>query len=455
MANAKKTTGFFCQECGYESSKWMGQCPGCKSWNTLVEEPVKRISRASGISHGQTAAVPVPIQQIDLKQDDKILTGIGELDRVLGGGIVPGSLTLVGGDPGIGKSTLLLQVCYQLAQTGQKVLYISGEESARQIKMRADRIGKFAKELYVLCETNLDLIRDILEREKPVVAVIDSVQTMYRETVSSAPGSVSQVREATGLLLQLAKGSGIAIFIVGHVTKDGTVAGPRVLEHMVDTVLYFEGDRHVAHRLLRGVKNRFGATDEIGVFEMAENGLKEVTNPSEYMLNGRPQDAAGSVVSSVVEGTRPILLEVQALVCRSNFGIPRRQAAGTDFNRLNLLMAVLEKRVGLQISDHDAYVNLAGGMRITEPAMDLGIVLAVVSSFKNRAIDEHTLCFGEVGLSGEVRAVSMAEGRIKEAKKLGFTTCILPAANLVKMKKIEGIELLGVSNVQEAIELIQ
>lgn len=455
MANAKKTTGFFCQECGYESSKWMGQCPGCKSWNTLVEEPVKRISRASGISHGQTAAVPVPIQQIDLKQDDKILTGIGELDRVLGGGIVPGSLTLVGGDPGIGKSTLLLQVCYQLAQTGQKVLYISGEESARQIKMRADRIGKFAKELYVLCETNLDLIRDILEREKPVVAVIDSIQTMYRETVSSAPGSVSQVREATGLLLQLAKGSGIAIFIVGHVTKDGTVAGPRVLEHMVDTVLYFEGDRHVAHRLLRGVKNRFGATDEIGVFEMAENGLKEVTNPSEYMLNGRPQDAAGSVVSSVVEGTRPILLEVQALVCRSNFGIPRRQAAGTDFNRLNLLMAVLEKRVGLQISDHDAYVNLAGGMRITEPAMDLGIVLAVVSSFKNRAIDEHTLCFGEVGLSGEVRAVSMAEGRIKEAKKLGFTTCILPAANLVKMKKIEGIELLGVSNVQEAIELIQ
>lgn len=455
MANAKKTTGFFCQECGYESSKWMGQCPGCKSWNTLVEEPVKRISRASGISHGQTAAVPVPIQQIDLKQDDKILTGIGELDRVLGGGIVPGSLTLVGGDPGIGKSTLLLQVCYQLAQTGQKVLYISGEESARQIKMRADRIGKFAKELYVLCETNLDLIRDILEREKPVVAVIDSIQTMYRETVSSAPGSVSQVREATGLLLQLAKGSGIAIYIVGHVTKDGTVAGPRVLEHMVDTVLYFEGDRHVAHRLLRGVKNRFGATDEIGVFEMAENGLKEVTNPSEYMLNGRPQDAAGSVVSSVVEGTRPILLEVQALVCRSNFGIPRRQAAGTDFNRLNLLMAVLEKRVGLQISDHDAYVNLAGGMRITEPAMDLGIVLAVVSSFKNRAIDEHTLCFGEVGLSGEVRAVSMAEGRIKEAKKLGFTTCILPAANLVKMKKIEGIELLGVSNVQEAIELIQ
>ncbi|MDO4513656.1 MAG: DNA repair protein RadA [Lachnospiraceae bacterium] len=455
MANAKKTTGFFCQECGYESSKWMGQCPGCKSWNTLVEEPVKRISRASGISHGQTAAVPVPIQQIDLKQDDKILTGIGELDRVLGGGIVPGSLTLVGGDPGIGKSTLLLQVCYQLAQTGQKVLYISGEESARQIKMRADRIGKFAKELYVLCETNLDLIRDILEREKPVVAVIDSIQTMYRETVSSAPGSVSQVREATGLLLQLAKGSGIAIFIVGHVTKDGTVAGPRVLEHMVDTVLYFEGDRHVAHRLLRGVKNRFGATDEIGVFEMAENGLKEVTNPSEYMLNGRPQDAAGSVVSSVVEGTRPILLEVQALVCRSNFGIPRRQAAGTDFNRLNLLMAVLEKRVGLQISDHDAYVNLAGGMRITEPAMDLGIVLAVVSSFKNRAIDEHTLCFGEVGLSGEVRAVSMAEGRIKEARKLGFTTCILPAANLVKMKKIEGIELLGVSNVQEAIELIQ
>ena len=455
MANAKRTTGFFCQECGYESSKWMGQCPGCKSWNTLVEEPVGKRYGGSGIPHGQMTSVPIPINEIDLRQDDKILTGIGELDRVLGGGIVPGSLTLVGGDPGIGKSTLLLQVCYQIAKAGQKVLYISGEESARQIKMRADRIGEFAKELSVLCETNLDLIRDIIEREKPIAAVIDSIQTMYRETVSSAPGSVSQVREATGLLLQLAKGSGIAIFIVGHVTKDGTVAGPRVLEHMVDTVLYFEGDRHVAHRLLRGVKNRFGATDEIGVFEMAENGLREVTNPSEYMLNGRPQDAAGSVVSSVVEGTRPILLEVQALVCRSNFGIPRRQAAGTDFNRLNLLMAVLEKRVGLQISDHDAYVNLAGGMKITEPAMDLGIVLAVVSSFKNRAIDEHTLCFGEVGLSGEVRAVSMAEGRIKEARKLGFTTCILPAANLSKMKKIEGIKLLGVNNVREAIDLIQ
>lgn len=436
----------------------MGQCPGCKSWNSFVEEPIAKIhpqvSRGiGGITNGKTAR-PLTMKEIDLREEDKMLTGIGELDRVLGGGIVPGSLILVGGDPGIGKSTLLLQVCHQLSDGGTKVLYISGEESQKQIKMRAERIGEFTDNLKVLCETNLDLIRETIEREDPAVVVIDSVQTMYRETVTAAPGSVSQVREATGLLLQLAKGLGVAIFIVGHVTKDGTVAGPRVLEHMVDTVLYFEGDRHASYRLLRGVKNRFGATDEIGVFEMTEQGLTQVSNPSEYMLNGRPEGAAGSIVSCSMEGTRPILLEIQALVCHSNFGIPRRQAAGTDFNRLNLLMAVLEKRVGLQMSDCDAYVNLAGGMKITEPAMDLGIALAVVSSFKNRAIDEYTLCFGEVGLSGEVRAVSMVEGRVKEAKKLGFTTCILPAANLETAKKVDGIRLVGVKSVQDAIDLI-
>lgn len=458
MANAKKTTVFFCQECGYESSKWMGQCPGCKSWNSFVEEPIAKIhpqvSRGiGGIANGK-AAKPLTMKEIDLREEDKMLTGISELDRVLGGGIVPGSLVLVGGDPGIGKSTLLLQVCHQLSDAGTKVLYISGEESQKQIKMRAERIGEFTDNLKVLCETNLDLIRETIEREESSVVVIDSIQTMYRETVTAAPGSVSQVREATGLLLQLAKGLGVAIFIVGHVTKDGTVAGPRVLEHMVDTVLYFEGDRHASYRLLRGVKNRFGATDEVGVFEMTEQGLTQVSNPSEYMLNGRPEGAAGSIVSCSMEGTRPILLEIQALVCHSNFGIPRRQAAGTDFNRLNLLMAVLEKRVGLQMSDCDAYVNLAGGMKITEPAMDLGIALAVVSSFKNRAIDEHTLCFGEVGLSGEVRAVNMVEGRVKEAKKLGFTTCILPAANLEAAKKVEGIRLVGVKSVQDAIDLI-
>lgn len=458
MANAKKTTVFFCQECGYESSKWMGQCPGCKSWNSFVEEPIAKIhpqvSRGIGGTANGKAAKPLTMKEIDLREEDKMLTGISELDRVLGGGIVPGSLVLVGGDPGIGKSTLLLQVCHQLSDAGTKVLYISGEESQKQIKMRAERIGEFTDNLKVLCETNLDLIRETIEREEPSVVVIDSIQTMYRETVTAAPGSVSQVREATGLLLQLAKGLGVAIFIVGHVTKDGTVAGPRVLEHMVDTVLYFEGDRHASYRLLRGVKNRFGATDEVGVFEMTEQGLTQVSNPSEYMLNGRPEGAAGSIVSCSMEGTRPILLEIQALVCHSNFGIPRRQAAGTDFNRLNLLMAVLEKRVGLQMSDCDAYVNLAGGMKITEPAMDLGIALAVVSSFKNRAIDEHTLCFGEVGLSGEVRAVNMVEGRVKEAKKLGFTTCILPAANLEAAKKVEGIRLVGVKSVQDAIDLI-
>lgn len=458
MANAKKTTVFFCQECGYESSKWMGQCPGCKSWNSFVEEPIAKIRPQTtrgigGIANGK-APKPLTMKEIDLREEDKMLTGIGELDRVLGGGIVPGSLILVGGDPGIGKSTLLLQVCHQLSDAGTKVLYISGEESQKQIKMRAERIGEFTDDLKVLCETNLDLIREMIEREEPAVVVIDSVQTMYRETVTAAPGSVSQVREATGLLLQLAKGLGVAIFIVGHVTKDGTVAGPRVLEHMVDTVLYFEGDRHASYRLLRGVKNRFGATDEIGVFEMTEQGLTQVSNPSEYMLNGRPEGAAGSIVSCSMEGTRPILLEIQALVCHSNFGIPRRQAAGTDFNRLNLLMAVLEKRVGLQMSDCDAYVNLAGGMKITEPAMDLGIALAVVSSFKNRAIDEHMLCFGEIGLSGEVRAVSMVEGRVKEAKKLGFTTCILPAANLETAKKVDGIRLLGVRSIRDAMDLI-
>ena len=358
MANAKKTTVFFCQECGYESSKWMGQCPGCKSWNSFVEEPIAKIhpqvSRGiGGIANGKVAK-PLTMKEIDLREEDKMLTGISELDRVLGGGIVPGSLVLVGGDPGIGKSTLLLQVCHQLSDAGTKVLYISGEESQKQIKMRAERIGEFTDNLKVLCETNLDLIRETIEREEPSVVVIDSIQTMYRETVTAAPGSVSQVREATGLLLQLAKGLGVAIFIVGHVTKDGTVAGPRVLEHMVDTVLYFEGDRHASYRLLRGVKNRFGATDEVGVFEMTEQGLTQVSNPSEYMLNGRPEGAAGSIVSCSMEGTRPILLEIQALVCHSNFGIPRRQAAGTDFNRLNLLMAVLEKRVGLQMSDCDA-----------------------------------------------------------------------------------------------------
>ena len=343
------------------------------------------------------------------------------------------------------------EVCRMLSTAGHQVLYISGEESLRQIKLRAVRIGEFNENLSLLCETNLDIIRAVMEKEKPEIAVIDSIQTMYNEEVSSAPGSVSQVRESTNVLMQIAKGMGISIFIVGHVTKDGNVAGPRVLEHMVDTVLYFEGDRHASYRILRGVKNRFGSTNEIGVFEMQTEGLVEVKNPSEYMLNGRPEGASGSVVACSMEGTRPILIEIQALVCHSNFGIPRRTAAGCDFNRVNLLMAVLEKRARVNLSTSDAYVNIAGGIKMNEPAIDLGIALAVVSSYKDQVIDEKTVVFGEVGLSGEVRAVSMAEQRVLEAKKLGFERVILPAVCMKSVEKIGGIALIPVENIQDAI----
>ena len=396
----------------------------------------------------------VTLSSVSTDQEDRMQTEIEELDRVLGGGVVPGSLVLVGGDPGIGKSTLLLQVCKRLSDQGRKVLYISGEESLKQIKLRANRMGTFSDHLLLLCETNLETIRQVIEREHPAVAVIDSIQTMYSEEVTAAPGSVSQVREATNTLMQIAKGLNITIFIVGHVTKEGTVAGPRVLEHMVDTVLYFEGDRHASYRILRGVKNRFGSTNEIGVFEMRETGLEEVPNPSEYMLNGRPEDASGSVVACSMEGTRPILMEIQALVCRSNFGMPRRTAAGTDYNRVNLLMAVLEKRVGLPLSNYDAYINIAGGIRMNEPAIDLGIVMAIVSSYKNQSISPGTIVFGEVGLSGEVRAVSMPEQRVAEARKLGFKTCIMPQVSKDMLKKIEGIEVIGVKSVNQAMNLI-
>lgn len=456
MAKAKATV-FFCQNCGHESAKWLGQCPGCHEWNTFAEELVDKKSIGKTGKRSGDAARVVPLSEIVMTQERRISTGMKELDRVLGGGIVQGSLVLVGGDPGIGKSTLLLQVCRNLAKQGERVLYISGEESLQQIKIRAERIGTFADSLKLLCETNLESIREVIEREKPQFVVIDSIQTMYNEEVTSAPGSVSQVRESTGALMQIAKGKGISVFIVGHVTKEGVVAGPRVLEHMVDTVLYFEGDRHAAYRILRGVKNRFGSTNEIGVFEMRREGLAEVENPSEYMLNGKPEGASGSVVACSIEGTRPILIEVQALVCRTNFGMPRRTAAGTDFNRVNLLMAVLEKRLGLQLGNCDAYVNIAGGIRMNEPALDLGIVLAVISSYKEQAIDGKTICFGEVGLSGEVRAVSMAEQRVLEAKKLGFKTCILPQVCLEAMrgneKEITGIRLVGVGTVKDAMNV--
>lgn len=451
---------YFCQNCGHEESKWLGQCPACKEWNTFVEE---RVTVTKGSTSQKTEAgrngssAPVTLSSVTADEDERIRTGIGELDRVLGGGIVQGSLVLVGGDPGIGKSTLLLQVCQKLSDMEKKVLYISGEESLKQIKLRADRMGKFSDHLYLLCETNLDLIRQTIEKEKPDIVVIDSIQTMYNEEVTSAPGSVSQVRESTNVLMQLAKGMNIAVFIVGHVTKEGTVAGPRVLEHMVDTVLYFEGDRHASYRILRGVKNRFGSTNEIGVFEMRREGLTEVENPSEFMLSGRPQNASGSVVACALEGTRPILMEIQALVCRSNFGMPRRTAAGLDYNRVNLLMAVLEKRSGLPLSNYDAYVNIAGGIRMNEPAADLGIVLAIASSYKNRAVPEDTIVFGEVGLSGEVRAVSMPEQRVAEARKLGFKTCIIPEVSLKSLgeplDKL-GISVVGVRSVNQVINML-
>ena len=454
-----KGTAFFCKECGYETTKWFGQCPACKEWNTLVEEPVSKGKNVKGIVNidarvSGNAQKPVKLSEISMESSDRTTTSMKELDRVLGGGIVAGSLVLVGGDPGIGKSTLLLQMCYNLSSAGNSVLYISGEESLAQIKLRAERVGGFNDSMLLLCETSLEAIEDTLKELKPQIVIVDSIQTMYREEVGSAPGSVGQIRETTAVLMQLAKGLGISIFIVGHVTKEGVVAGPRVLEHMVDTVLYFEGDRNASYRILRSVKNRFGSTNEIGVFEMQEAGLIEVENPSEYMLNGRPSDASGSAVVCLVEGTRPLLVEIQALVCDSNFGMPRRTAAGTDYNRVNLLMAVLEKRAGIHMSGSDAYVNIAGGLKVTEPAMDLGIVMALVSSYRNRPIPDDTIIFGEVGLAGEVRAVSQPQVRINEAIKLGFKNVILPEVCLKNIKKTGKINVLGVRNVNEAIKLL-
>lgn len=450
MAKAKQI--YFCQECGHESTKWLGQCPSCRKWNTFVEE---KLVVGAGKHSGRTeAAAPTSILKVTTSEDTRIGTGMRELDRVLGGGIVKGSLTLVGGDPGIGKSTLLLQVCRNLTDSGCSVLYTSGEESLQQIKIRAERLGGFTKDMLLLCETNLDSIEGAITKVMPEVVVIDSIQTMYLEEVASGAGSVSQVREVTGRLMRIAKQLNIAIFIVGHVTKEGMVAGPRTLEHMVDTVLYFEGEKNAVYRILRGVKNRFGSTNEIGVFEMKDTGLHEVDNPSQVMLSGRPLDAAGSVVVCSMEGTRPILIEIQALVCQSNFNLPRRTSVGIDYNRVNLLMAVLEKRAGLMLAGNDAYVNLAGGMRLNEPAIDLGVVVALVSSFKNTPVDAHTIIFGEVGLAGEVRGVSMAARRVKEAAKMGFTTCILPHINCDGMDMIEGMKLIGVKNLAEVLAYI-
>ena len=450
---AKKKTVFFCQNCGYESAKWLGQCPACHEWNTFVEEALTAPSSSSSGKRLDTNIKPSTLDEITTADESRLTTHMEEFDRVLGGGIVKGSLVLIGGDPGIGKSTLLLELTRNLCSDHVKMLYISGEESLSQIKMRAERIGSFTSDLSILCETDLDTISAVIDRTRPSLVIIDSIQTMYSEAVGSAPGSVSQVRESTNVLMHIAKTMGITVFVVGHVTKEGNVAGPRVLEHMVDTVLYLEGDRYASYRVLRGVKNRFGSTNEIGVFEMKGAGLVEVKNPSEYMLAGRPEGAAGSVVACSMEGTRPILIEIQALVTRSNFGMPRRTAVGCDYNRVNLLMAVLEKRLGLKLSDYDAYVNVTGGMRMNEPAVDLGIVMAIVSSYKDTPIDDHIICFGEVGLSGEVRSVTNAEQRVREAAKLGFNKCILPKSSIRGMTKVDGVQYYGIDFVSAVVKL--
>ena len=420
----------------------------------MVEAPAP--SRTAGASVAAMSAArpgirhkPVPLSAVEETGEERFSTGFTELDRVLGGGIVAGSMILLGGDPGIGKSTILLQAARNMAGSGIDILYISGEESLRQIKMRGRRIGEISDRLRFLCETDLDAITDVLQEEKPRLAVIDSIQTMYSAQVQASPGSIAQIREATGILLRLAKETGITFFLVGHVTKDGNVAGPRVLEHMVDAVLYFEGDRYASYRVLRSVKNRFGSTNEIGIFEMRSDGLAEVLNPSEFLLSGRPHDAGGSVVTCSMEGTRPLLLEVQALVCRTSYGYPKRQSTGTDFNRVSLLMAVIEKRLGVPMSQFDAYINLAGGIRQTEPALDLGIVLAILSSYRNAPVDDHMIVFGEVGLSGEVRAVSMAQMRVQEAAKMGFTTCVMPRSNMRRLQAPEGMRIIPVSSLAE------
>lgn len=451
----KKKTKFVCQECGYESAKWLGRCPGCSTWNSMVEEIERTKPKTRGVfvhSTDDIISKPVPITTVTTTQEPRIQTNISEFNRVLGGGIVKGSLVLIGGDPGIGKSTLLLQVSAQLAAMQHKVLYISGEESVKQTKLRADRLHVASDQLYVLAETDLEYIAEAIENVRPACVVIDSIQTIYRADITSAPGSVSQVRECTAELMKIAKTKGIAIFIVGHVTKEGAIAGPRILEHMVDTVLYFEGERHHTYRILRAVKNRFGSTNEIGIFEMRDSGLIEVENPSEVFLEERSRGAAGSTVVAAMEGTRPVLVEIQALVSPTSFGNPRRMATGIDHNRVSLLMAVLEKRVGLLLQNQDAYLKVAGGVKLDEPAIDLAIAVSIASSFRDQPTNPSDVIIGEVGLTGEVRRVSRIEQRVQEAVKLGFSRIIIPKNNLAGWNPPKHITVIGVSHVAEALE---
>ena len=447
---AKNKTVFFCGECGYESVKWLGQCPSCKTWNSFTEAPVVK-KGGSSLKTGTAASLPTKIKDISLEADERIITGNSELDRVLGGGIVKGSLVLVGGDPGIGKSTLLLQMCAELAEKNISVLYVSGEESERQIAIRSERLGGKFSDMLLFCETDIEKIEAAIEQGRPEVVIVDSIQTMYSSKADSAAGSISQVREVTSTLLRISKGLGVSIFIVGHVTKEGTVAGPRTLEHMVDTVLYFEGEDVASYRILRAVKNRFGSTNEVGVFDMEQTGLREVANPSEYMLKGMPENAPGSVVACTMEGSRPILVEVQALVCQTNFNFPKRTTAGADYNRVNILIAVLEKRLGLNLGNCDAYVNVAGGLKINEPALDLAIVAALISSYRNRESKGKIIAFGEVGLTGEVRGVNLARLRLEEIAKFGENLIIIPKVNYTKELPFK---VLPVSNVRELMDII-
>ena len=454
----KEETVFFCTECGYESRKWMGQCPSCRSWSTFSEEPVTRI-RAAGRQGGSSAAraaaeiMPVRMDDISTEPEERISTGFDEFSRVLGGGIVPGSLILVGGDPGVGKSTLLLQTAAKVAEK-HSVIYISGEESLKQIRLRARRIGEMGGDLRFVAETDIDRIISMLEKEKPDLCVIDSIQTMSTADSQSVPGSVSQVRECSQRMMVCAKQNNIATFLVGHVTKEGTVAGPRVLEHIVDTVLYFESGEQFGYRVLRSAKNRFGSTNEIGVFEMSGEGLKEVLNPSEYLLEGRFKNATGAVVTCLIEGSRAMLMEVQGLAADTQYGIARRQANGMDYNRMVMLLAVLQKRAGVNIGQMDVYVNIAGGMKITQPSADLAVILAVMSSLRNVPVPEDTVVFGEVGLSGEVRSVPQALDRIREAERLGFRRVIMPAVSLKGMERPRQIETIGISFIGEMFALL-
>ena len=448
---AKNKTVFVCNSCGYESPKWMGKCPACGEWNSFFEEKVVNTKNASGKASKERVK-PVELNKIEGKENTRISTGFDELDRVLGGGLVNGSLVLLGGEPGIGKSTLILQICNKIKTTG-KVLYVSGEESAEQVKLRADRLDVKNENLLFLSETNIDSVGQNIEEIQPALVIIDSIQTMHSEEISSAPGSVSQVREITARIMRMCKENAVTTILIGHVTKDGNIAGPRVLEHMVDTVLYLEGERYFSYRILRGVKNRFGSTNEIGMFEMQNEGLVEIDNPSSILISERNENPAGSIVVASMEGTRPLLVEFQALTTASVYGLPRRTANGIDYNRLTLLIAVLEKKAGLTLGNQDVYLNVVGGLRVNEPAIDLGIVLATASSFKNIPIPKDVVALGEVGLTGEVRAINLIEKRLKEVEKLGFKTCIIPESNKKVLKDSYQLDIIGVKNINEAMKI--